>query len=326
MLAGAAIVDVLERLAFTARQEGRRWLRTAARVGLTNSLTSVDRSEKHLSAPPWGVVFAWSGYWTSCGGQTALSPLHWAVLQFTESNFQRSAWLPLFQVVCFSMRMLTESSLDSEIARPESANVEPARRPNVLRRMYHWVLGWAETRYGTPALATISFAESSFFPIPPDVLQIALSISRPRRSFFYALVSAVASILGGVLGWYIGYAFWSVTGEFFYAYVPGFTREKFEFVSGLYMQGAFLAILCAAFTPIPYKIFTIAAGVCQIPLPVLIVASGIGRTARFMLVATVIFFFGPLAKDLLEKYFEWITLALFAMLVGGFFVLHQLSH
>ena len=82
---------------------------------------------------------------------------------------------------------------------------EPKRR-SILRRLYDWVLHWAETPYGTPALFAISFAESSVFPIPPDVLQIALSVSRPRRSFYYALVSAVASVLGGIFGWLIGYA------------------------------------------------------------------------------------------------------------------------
>jgi membrane protein YqaA with SNARE-associated domain len=208
----------------------------------------------------------------------------------------------------------------------DSATAAHGSRTNPLRRLYHWVLSWADTPYGTPALAVLSFTESSLFPIPPDVLQIALSVSRPKRSFYYALVSAIASVLGGILGWYIGYAFWSTTSEFFYNYVPGFTRDKFDYVSNLYHQGAFLAILAAAFTPIPFKIFTIAAGVCQVPLGVLLVASALGRSARFFLVATAIYFFGPQAKVLLEKYFEIITLAMFALLVGGFVLLRYLAH
>ncbi len=106
--------------------------------------------------------------------------------------------------------------------------VEPAappRRENILRRLYHWVLHWADTPYGTPALAIISFAESSFFPIPPDVLQIALSVSQPRRSFYYAAVSAVASVCGGVAGYYIGALFWTVMSSFFFNYVPGFSAR-----------------------------------------------------------------------------------------------------
>jgi membrane protein YqaA with SNARE-associated domain len=190
--------------------------------------------------------------------------------------------------------------------------------------MYNWVLGWADTPYGTPALAAISFAESSFFPIPPDVLQIALSIARPRRSFYYAAVSAIASVLGGIAGWFIGYALWASVGEFFFNYVPGFSQQNFDHVARLYGDNAFLAIVGAAFTPIPYKIFTVAAGVFQVPLETLIVASAVGRSGRFFAVALVIFFFGGRAKYVLDRYFEWITLALFAMLVGGFLAVRYL--
>lgn len=213
--------------------------------------------------------------------------------------------------------------MDSEVA---AEGAREARRPNVLRRLYHWVLHWAETPYGTPALALISFAESSFFPIPPDVLQIALSVSKPRRAFWYAAVSAAASVLGGIVGWYIGYALWSAVGDFFQAYVPGFSEKNFSHVGQAYQDNALVTIMGAAFTPIPYKVFTVAAGVFHqyVPLSVLIVASTIGRSARFFLVALVIYFFGPTAKRILEQYFEWITLAIFVLLVAGFVVLRLL--
>lgn len=208
--------------------------------------------------------------------------------------------------------------------RPPSSPPEPSgkstRRPRPLKRLYHWVLHWADTPFGTPALAALSFAESSFFPIPPDVLQIALSVSRPRRSFYYAAVSAVASVLGGVAGWYIGRFLWSGVDDFFFNHVPGFSHENFTYVERVYGENAFLAILAAAFTPIPYKVFTIAAGVCHrtVSLETLIVASILGRSGRFFLVATALFFFGARAQALLERHFEWLTLALFAMLVAGF--------
>ncbi len=200
------------------------------------------------------------------------------------------------------------------------ADAAPARRPNLLKRLYLWVLGWADTPYGTPALALISFAESSCFPIPPDVLQIALSVSKPRRSFYYAGVSAAASVLGGIAGWCIGYALWASIGDYFFEYVPGFSHKNFDAVSKLYGENAFLAILAAAFTPIPYKVFTIAAGVFHesVSLQTLIAASIIGRSGRFFMVAACIFFFGDRAKAILEKHFEWLTLALFALLVLGF--------
>ncbi len=214
----------------------------------------------------------------------------------------------------------------TELSHSEPAPAsDPPRRPNILRRMYHWVLHWADTPYGTPALAAISFAESSLFPIPPDVLQIALSVSKPRRSFYYAAVSAAASVLGGMLGWLIGAMLWYTVGDFFFRYVPGFTQENFDYVRGVYNDNAFLAILAAAFTPIPYKVFTIAAGVFEVPFWTLVAASALGRSGRFFLVATTIFFFGPTAKALLEKYFELATVALLILGILGFLAIKWLA-
>jgi len=209
-----------------------------------------------------------------------------------------------------------------------AATAAPLPRRNVFRRLYAWVLHWAETPYGTPALAALSFAESSFFPIPPDVLQIALSASRPKRSFFYAAVSLVASVLGGIVGWYIGFGLWSMLGEFFYSYVPGVTPENVEYVGQLYHENALVAIFTAAFTPIPYKVFTISAGVFHehVALGTLIIASIFGRGGRFFLVATAMYFFGPPAKRILDKYLEWITIALCVLVVLGFVAIKYVPH
>jgi len=212
----------------------------------------------------------------------------------------------------------------NEVSIP--VTVETARKPHALKRLYNWVLHWAETPYGTPALFLISFAESSFFPIPPDVLQIALSISKPRRSFFYAGVSAVASVLGGILGWVIGFALWAVVRDFFFGYIPGFSHENFDYVATKYHDNAFFAIFAAAFTPIPYKVFTIAAGVFEVSLGVLIAASVLGRSGRFFLVGTCIYFFGPGVRTLLDKYFELATLILLALGIGGFLAIKLLLH
>lgn len=204
---------------------------------------------------------------------------------------------------------------------------ETTEKPRgLLRRLYAWVLGWADHPYGTWALFGISLAESSFFPIPPDVLQIALSVSRPRRAYFYAAVSAVASVLGGILGWLIGYAFWEVCGPYFLRFVPGLSQEAVDHVGQLYQQNAFWAIFAAAFTPIPYKVFTIAGGIFQVPLAILIGASILGRSARFFLVATAIFFFGPSVRKLLEERLELITIALFVLIVLGFVVVKYFLH
>lgn len=207
---------------------------------------------------------------------------------------------------------------------------------NIIRRLYDWVLAWAETPYGTPALFVLSFIESSFFPIPPDVLQIALSASKPKRSFWYAAVSLTGSVLGAFLGFFIGFALWQSVDDYFYQSL--FSRETFAFVAGdesagivrdnpeyavegLYHEHAFWAIFTAAFTPIPYKVFTIAAGVCQISLLTLFVASLLGRGARFGLVAVFMYIFGPAIRSWIDRYFNLLTIVFTLLLIGGFVLL-----
>ncbi len=210
---------------------------------------------------------------------------------------------------------------------PSQEVAATTKKPNIVKRMYLWVLHWAETPYGTPALFGLSFAESSFFPIPPDVLQITLSIAKPKRSFYYALVSLIASVLGAILGWYIGYALWhGGLEQFFVAYVPGVTEESIAKVQGMYVAYGFMAITVAAFTPIPYKVFTITAGMVPISLPVLIGASILGRSARFFTVATCIFFFGPTVKHYIDKYFELATIVFTILLIGGFLLIKFVLH
>jgi len=220
--------------------------------------------------------------------------------------------------------MTEPNTTEQEMAK--GAATEQPKRPHVFRRLYNWVLSWAETRYGTQALALISFAESSFFPIPPDVLQVALSVGRPKRSFFYAGVSLVASIAGAVLGWWIGRELWDSLSDFFFSTIPGFTQENFDKVGEKYQEHAFLAIFGAAFTPIPFKIFTIASGVFGVPLPILIGASFLGRGMRFFGVGSLIFFFGPSVKDLIDKYFELAAFVLFVLFVLGLVAVKFLLH
>jgi membrane protein YqaA with SNARE-associated domain len=125
-------------------------------------------------------------------------------------------------------------------------------------------------------------------------------------------------VVGGVLGWWIGLQFWHLTQDLFFRFVPGFTPEVFAKVQQLYLDNAFLAILGAAFTPIPYKVFTIASGVFEVALPILIGASIFGRGARFFMVAGVIRMFGPAIKPHLEKYLEWASVILFLLGLAGF--------
>ena len=193
---------------------------------------------------------------------------------------------------------------------------------DAVRFLYDWVLSWAHSRFGASALAVLSFAESSFFPIPPDVLQMALSIERPKRSYYYATVSAIASVLGAALGWYIGFALWEAVGGYF---VPGIiSEENMAKVARFFEEWGFGALLAAAFTPIPFKAFTISAGIAGMSLPMMLLASLIGRSARFFLMATLIFVFGAKIKGWIDKYFGLLTLAFFVLLVGGFYCIKYL--
>ncbi len=191
----------------------------------------------------------------------------------------------------------------------------------LIRKLYDWVLSLTESKHSNWALFLLAFAESSFFPIPPDVLLIALSIGKPAKSFFYATVSTVGSVLGGVFGYFIGYGIWEIVKGFFFRYV--FREVIFLKVQELYQHNAFWSVFTAGFTPIPYKVFTIAGGVCQIGLPVLIFASVLSRSARFFLVAGLIWKFGEKVKIFIDKYFNLLTMIFTVLLIGGFLMLKK---
>lgn len=191
-----------------------------------------------------------------------------------------------------------------------------------LRRMYDWTLSWADTPYGAWALFVLAFIEASCFIIPPDVLLIALDVSKPKKSFWYAAVCTAGSVIGGMFGYLIGYAFYQSVGTLI---IQTLNYETyFQMVGQMYADNAFMAILAAAITPIPYKVFTIAAGVWKIDFVTLVVASIVGRGFRFFLVSTLIFFFGAKIKGFIDKYFNLLVTLFFILLVGGFLVIKYL--
>ena len=192
----------------------------------------------------------------------------------------------------------------------------------MLRRLYDWVLHWAETPYGTWALFLLAFCESSFFPIPPDVLLIALAVAIPKKSFKYALVCSAGSVLGGCLGYLIGWQFMAGIGEKIIAFY-GLT-QKIEYIKDLYTNYDAWAIGIAGFTPIPYKVFTISAGAFNINFPVFIIASTISRSARFFLVGSLIYIFGPRIQTFIDKYFNILAVAFMVLLVAGFVIIKYL--
>jgi membrane protein YqaA with SNARE-associated domain len=197
------------------------------------------------------------------------------------------------------------------------------RRLGLLRRLYDWVLGWAETRYGMPALFLLAFAESSVFPIPPDPLLMALCLGAPRRALRFAAVATVASVLGGMTGYALGFGAWSLVGPWFFAHVPGVTPDAFTSVQALYDRYDFWAVFLAGLTPIPYKVFTLSAGVFAISFPVFVVASAASRGLRFFLVAGLIYRFGKPIAAFIDRWFNWLAWAFGILIVLGFLVVER---
>ena len=202
---------------------------------------------------------------------------------------------------------------------------------NQLRKLYDWVLHWADTKYGMPALFILAFAESSFFPIPPDVLLIALAIGNRSKAFRFALVCSIGSIIGGIAGYSIGHFAWwsgknvfSSLALFFFDNVPGFSVDIFQKIRSQYELNNILIVFTAGFTPIPYKIITITAGAFNINFPMFLLASSVSRTARFFLVSLLIWKFGEPITTFIDKYFNLLTIIFTILLVGGFLVMKLL--
>ena len=175
-----------------------------------------------------------------------------------------------------------------------------------------WMLGWAQSPGGTTALFIIAFAESSFFPIPPDVLLIAMALVRPDAAFVLALVCSAGSLLGGMFGYLIGY----LGGRPLLHKI--FSESKIQVVKSAFEKYEVWAIAVAGFTPVPYKVFTLSAGTFEIPFKPFVAVSAVSRSARFFLVAGAIYLWGESVKHLLTKYFNWFSLVFMVLLIGGF--------
>lgn len=192
----------------------------------------------------------------------------------------------------------------------------------MIRRLYDWVLSWAETPYGSWALFLLAFSESSFFPIPPDVLLIALAVAIPNKSFKYALICSLGSVLGGCFGYLIGWKFMALIGNRIVE-LYGLTPQV-ETIEILYNKYDAWAVGIAGFTPIPYKVFTISAGVFQINFLVFVIASLVSRSARFFLVGGLIYTFGPQIQRFIDNYFNLLATTFTVLLVVGFIIIKYL--
>jgi membrane protein YqaA with SNARE-associated domain len=199
-------------------------------------------------------------------------------------------------------------------------SLAPTRHP--LKRLYRWILGWANHPWGIWALAAFAFIDSSVFPIPPLFLQVAMSLERPRRAYWYALVNTIASVLGAILGYVIGMFLYDTLGRWV---IETFGYQaNFEKVRTTINENTFKIALVWSFIPFPYKVINIGAGLCGAPLGTLLVASTIGRSARFFALAEICRRWGLSGKDFIERYFNWVLLGVGALVVSVLLAMRSL--
>jgi membrane protein YqaA with SNARE-associated domain len=201
---------------------------------------------------------------------------------------------------------------DSVEGLPPSAALPsaPPKKENPLRRLYHWILSWANHPWGTAALAVFAFLDSFVFPIPPLFLQVALSLERPRRSFWYAFVDTTASVAGAVLGYTIGYALWDSVGVRIVGEVSPGVRKMLH-------DNAFLWTFVYSFVPLPFKLITLGSGFLHLSLVTLLIASTLGRSLRFFALGALCYVYGPRARGFIERHFNGVCLAVGTLVVAG---------
>jgi membrane protein YqaA with SNARE-associated domain len=193
----------------------------------------------------------------------------------------------------------------------------------MLRKMYDWVMGLAASPKAELALAGIAFAESSFFPLPPDIMLAPMVLARPDRAWRLALICTLASVAGGVLGYGIG-MFAADLAQKLLA-LMGHPDAMQAFRCEFARWGAAL-ILVKGLTPIPYKLVTIAAGLASFSFPLFIICSVVTRGARFFMVAFVIKKFGPTIMPVVERRMGIVAIVIIVLLVAGFAASHWLGH
>lgn len=190
----------------------------------------------------------------------------------------------------------------------------------IFSRLYDWVLGWAKHPRASRYLAALSFAESSFFPIPPDVMLAPMALGRRDRAWWFAFITTVWSVLGGALGYLIGMFLFDVLAQPLISFYDA--SEAFATAQDKFKAHGVWIVFIAGFTPIPYKIFTISAGLASMAFLPFVVASLIGRGARFFLVSALIYFGGERFESGLRRYVDligWLVIALIVVGLGVYY-------
>ena len=200
-----------------------------------------------------------------------------------------------------------------------------------LKNLYDWVLNWSNSKWGAFALFFLAFTEASFFPIPPDVLLIALCLGSRSKSLYFVFICSLGSALGAIFGYSIGYFLWwnssqdfSHFANFFFNIIPGFSTEIFYEIKQKYEEWNFWVIFISGFTPIPFKVFTVSAGAFNINFNLFIIASLIARSARFLIIGGLIWRFGEPIRSFIDKYFNILAFVFSFLLIGSFFIIKYL--
>ncbi|MBI1373473.1 MAG: DedA family protein [Phycisphaera sp.] len=210
-----------------------------------------------------------------------------------------------------------EQVTDDERAAAEAPVV--VSRWAIHRHLYDWMLGFAHRPHATTALFVFSFIESSFFPIPPDVLLGPMCLGNRRRSMWFALITTAGSVCGAFLGYYIGYSAIELVKM-----IPGVTQDRVDWLAGEFEHRGSWYVFVAALTPIPFKLLTITAGFAKMNLLLFVIACAVGRAVRFFGVAAVFWMIGPKAVPFIDKWFNWLCVIFVLLLVGGFVVAKML--
>ncbi len=206
-----------------------------------------------------------------------------------------------------------ESGVTDAIIEDEVQSHWLARVFGPVRRLYEWVLGWAETRHAGKAMGALAFSEAIFFPVPADLLLVALCLGRPRRGFRWAAICTFWSIVGGMTAWGLGTVLGRPVLETLMGYLG---RQAFVVeADALFKKWGFLAVGASALTPIPYMVFSWVAGTLSLPWWKFLLASALFRPLRFLAVGALLYAFGERAKRFIDKYFNLCTLLLMALVI-----------
>lgn len=195
-------------------------------------------------------------------------------------------------------------------------------KPSPIRRLYNWTIALAGKRYAETALFWVAFAESSFFPLPPDLVLVPMILAQPKRAWRYAAICTVASVLGGIVGYAIGYFLLESVGRpilHFYG-----VMQQYHDLKATFDEWGVWIILIKGMTPIPYKLVTITAGALSFALVPFILASMVSRAMRFFMVAALLWKFGEPVRHFIEKRLELVTTAVLALVGAGFLVIRYL--